>query len=155
MRASRTPTLLACVVSAIVHVAGQASQLNDFVLVDEPLMWQAARDTCRKQFHGDLASVHSRQEQDEVGSICSNASSYGTEGTDTAEANFYKACWIGLSDVNVRNWACHVLRNPVYMLLELTNAAFARRLRVAGSGQMARHWCTQIGGNSHPATPRT
>lgn len=64
--------------------------------------WQAAREACRARFNGDLASVHTAQEQNAVGLLCSGASNYGTEGAETAEDNHYKACWIGLSDANVR-----------------------------------------------------
>ena len=86
-------------------VAGQqASAESDdtsasFALVDEELTWRGAREACRTQFNGDLASVHSGQEQNAVGLLCNGATSYGPEGSETAEANFYKACWIGLTDV--------------------------------------------------------
>lgn len=69
-----------------------------FALIDQPLGWGAARDACRSQFGGDLASVHSAAEQAAIGGLCATATDYGTEGSDTAANNHYKACWIGLTD---------------------------------------------------------
>ena len=70
---------------------------DDFELFAAPSTWADARSGCQAQ-GGDLASVHSVEEQQQVGAVCLSASDWGTEGSETAADNNYRACWIGLSD---------------------------------------------------------
>ena len=88
----------------LARAGGQSSTEADFVRIDTPLTWTAARDACQTQYNGDLASIRSVEEQAAIGRVCGAATSlgYGTEGTETAADNHYKACWIGLTDSSVR-----------------------------------------------------
>jgi len=72
---------------------------DDFELFAAPSTWADARSGCQAQ-GGDLASVHSEEEQLQVGAVCLSASDFGTEGSETAADNNYRACWIGLSDAS-------------------------------------------------------
>lgn len=71
---------------------------NRFVLVDQPMTWQQAKQYCQSRYR-DLASIHSDDESDIAFSVCEASQTMNTcvdrfvdAGTCTGAAG----CWIGL-----------------------------------------------------------